>query len=308
MSRYGIAEWYGRDFLTLAPAERQVLAATAMGEGDVPQCPFRSITCNKRGGVCSLQSYTEATGSIAETDGHRVIVCPNRFEQDSLLVRWLADIVGFRPEELQLAREIPFMQSVVTKRPAGKIDLVIAADRHELRWFGLEIQAVYFSGDGMSIEFEALRKATGVLPPYPLGKRRPDWRSSSAKRLMPQLQVKGPTLRRWHSKIAVAVDTPFFESLGGPSKTPEHDLDAGDIIWLVPELRDGTLVRGHWEVLTLEASCEKLLAARAISRRDFERVLRGKLRSVQGSHDIQDAVTPHTGCHGIHSRGPVLSQ
>ena len=38
------------------------------------------------------------------------------------------------------------------------------------------------------------------------------------------------------------------------------------------------LVRGHWEVLTLEASCEKLLAAEAISRSDFENTLRDKLQ------------------------------
>lgn len=66
-----------------------------------------------------------------------------------------------------------------------------------------------------------------------------------------QLQIKGPTLRRWHSKIAVAVDRPFFASLGGPSIQPSQDLDTGDVVWLVPELRDGQLVRGHWEVLIL---------------------------------------------------------
>ena len=170
------------------------------------------------------------------------------------------------------------MQSVVTQRPAGKIDLILAADQHELKWFGLEIQAVYFSGDRMSKEFIALQKSDRNRPPYPLGKRRPDWRSSSAKRLMPQLQVKGPTLRRWHSKIAVAVDMPFFDSMGGPSANPSHDLDDGDVIWLIPELRDGKLIRRHWEVLTLEVSCEKLLAAKPVSRRKFEQVLRKKLQ------------------------------
>lgn len=69
---------------------------------------------------------------------------------------------------------------------------------------------------------------------------------------MPQFQIKGPTLRRWHSRIAVAVDRPFFTSLAGPSAQPSQDPDAGDVVWLVPELRDGQLVRGHWEVLTLD--------------------------------------------------------
>ena len=185
-----------------------------------------------------------------------------------------------------VAREVPFMRNTNTSRPAGKIDLVVAVDQHELRWFDLEIQAVYFSGPGMASEFRELEHDDQDKPPYPQETRRPDWRSSSAKRLMPQLQVKGPTLRRWHSKIAVAVDRPFFiKSLGGPSASPSHDLDSGDVIWLVPELADGRIVRGHWEVLTLEASTAKLLSAAPVQRSDFERTLRAKLQPLQGHTD-----------------------
>lgn len=199
-----------------------------------------------------------------------------------MLVQWLADIVRFQLDDVMLAREVPFMRSTTTGKSAGKIDLVIASERQGLRWFGLEVQAVYFSGAGMEAEFMALRQDRHDQPPYPLHNRRPDWRSSSAKRLMPQLQIKGPTLRRWHSKIAVAVDRPFFASIGGPSAQPSQDLDAGDVVWLVPELRDGQLVRDHWEVQTLESSSERLLAADAVTRVDFERVLLQKLQLLQG--------------------------
>ncbi len=184
-----------------------------------------------------------------------------------------------------MAREIPFMESIITNKPAGKIDLVVArtaADR--LEWYGLEIQAVYFSGPGMASEFQQLLTDDNPSPPYPTGVRRPDWRSSSAKRLMPQLQVKVPTLRRWSSKMAVAVDQPFFDSIGGPSPSYSRDLNDGDIIWLAPVLsrqEDGQyrLERGHWEVLTLEDSSAKLLAARTMQRSEFEAVLRNKLTS-----------------------------
>ena len=135
----------------------------------------------------------------------------------------------------------------------------------------------------MDVEFEALRDSQSDRPPFPRRIRRPDWRSSSAKRLAPQLQIKGPTLRRWHSKIAVAVDKPFFASIGGPSDTPSHDLDSGDVIWLVPELSGNRLERGHWEVLTLEASTEKLLSAKAIPRQEFEQALRRKLTPLSES-------------------------
>ena len=176
-----------------------------------------------------------------------------------------------------LAREVPFMRSTATGKHAGMIDLVVASEENGLRWFGLEKQAVYFSGNGMGDDFTNLHQSNHPDPPYPVHNRRPDWRSSSAKRLMPQLQVKGPTLRRWGSKIAVAVDAPFFDALGGPSKAPSHDLNSGDVVWLVPELEDGKLVRGHWEVLTLEDSADKLLAADAVARTDFEQALREKL-------------------------------
>ena len=89
-------------------------------------------------------------------------------------------------------------------------------------------------------------------------------------------------MRRWNSKIAVAVDRLFFASPGGPSTQPSHDLDAGDVVWLVPELYDRQLTPGHWEVLTLEASSEKLLAAEAVSRVDFERILHQKLQLLRG--------------------------
>ena len=217
-----------------------------------------------------------------------MITCPSRFEQDHLLVHWLAEIVGFSPDEAMIAREIPFMQSVTTNKPAGKIDLVVArTEGGRLEWYGLEIQAVYFSGPGMSTQFDVLANDANAIPPYPDQTRRPDWRSSSAKRLMPQLQVKVPTVRRWNSKIAVAVDRPFFESIEGPSANPSRDINDGDIIWMVPELSwegdEGRfrLARGHWEVLTLEASTDKLLAARTIPRDNFETALHDKLTSLE---------------------------
>ncbi len=287
--RYGIGEWYGQPFLSLAPSQRRDLALVASGEGnEIPQCPFQQSQpkCNKKGGVCSLRRYAQSEdGRIGVPVGGHVIVCPARFEEDRLLVLWLAEIVGFAPADALIAREVPFMQGTNTNKPAGKIDLVVAKTSNGgVLWHGLEIQAVYFSGSGMGSEFDSLRDDTHETPPFPTANRRPDWRSSSAKRLMPQLQIKAPTLRRWGSKVAVAVDRPFFESVGGPSPNRSHDLNDGDIIWLVPELvRDGgqhRLSRWHWEVLTLEASSDKLLAASTIRREVFEQTLLSKLKPI----------------------------
>ena len=56
---------------------------------------------------------------------------------------------------------------------------------------------------------------------------------------------------------------PFFEAIGGPSRKVSRDLDGGDIIWLVPQISDEYQLEAlHWEVLSLEDSSDKLLAAK----------------------------------------------
>ena len=102
---------------------------------------------------------------------------------------------------------------------------------------------------------------------------------------MPQLQIKVPTLRRWQAKMAVVVDRPFFNSIGGPSPAPSRDLGDGDIIWMVVDMdcndpTAGRLTRGHWEVMTLEASSDRLLAAETVPQKTFLDLLQQKLKSI----------------------------
>lgn len=283
--RYGIAEWYGEPFAVMSPARRRELAAVALGHKDaVPRCPFQhgDVTCGKKGGVCSIQTYRPRAGDqdadrIGERSSRVVTTCPKRFDQEDIVPKWLGEIVGFG--QIFLAQEVPFMRSPSTGRAAGRIDLVLSENSSATKWFGLEIQAVYFSGAGMTDDFRQLLDDVERFPPMPTSIRRPDWRSSSAKRLMPQLEVKAPTLRRWGTKLAVAVDAPFFDAVGGPSERASHDLDEGDIIWLVVQVTDEyKLEPVHWEVLSLEDSSEKLLAAKTVRRKEFEEALRSKLR------------------------------
>ena len=286
-ARYGIAEWFGEPLLALTPARRSEFARRALQRADAPQCPFQQgdVQCSKKGGVCSIQRYeSDSGGRIAGAVGEPVVVCPRRFQESQMLIRWLAEIVDIDADSAYVAREVPFMRGTRTGKAAGKIDLVIAGpEEPSFRWYGLEIQAVYFSGEGMTSEFERILDDNRSAPPFPDRVRRPDWRSSSAKRLMPQLEIKVPTLRRWSSKVAVAVDKPFFDSMGGPSRNASRDLDDGDIIWLVPEFRRSDdhsirMGRGHFEVLTLEDSRPRLLAAETISRGEFEETLRRKFQ------------------------------
>src|SRR5262249_9771065 len=113
----------------------------------------------------------------------------------------------------------------------GKVDFLVAkldaADR-AVDFAALEVQSVYVSGAGMRTAFRNFLK-TGTLDENSL--RRPDWRSSIQKRLMPQLMLKVPVFRRWGKKFFVAVDTNFFENI--PPFRHANSLENSEITWLI---------------------------------------------------------------------------
>lgn len=63
---------------------------------------------------------------------------------------------------------------------------------------------------------------------------RPDYLSSSRKRLAPQLLFKGGILHAWGKKQAVAVDRHFFATL---PKLDEVRRDEAELAWLIYDLR-----------------------------------------------------------------------
>ncbi|MEW6357858.1 MAG: NotI family restriction endonuclease [Planctomycetota bacterium] len=125
-------------------------------------------------------------------------------------------------------------------KSAGNIDVVLVAydENGKIFDFGaLEIQAVYISGN-VRDPFEQYMKSPeahaqmdwSTQPNYP----RPDYLSSSRKRLAPQLLFKGGILHSWRKKTAVALNKSFFETLP-PLKTVSKS--KADISWLIYDLR-----------------------------------------------------------------------
>jgi hypothetical protein len=104
------------------------------------------------------------------------------------------------------------------------------------RFADLEVDSVSFSGDSIIPVFNKFLSTRKM----PVGcERRPDWRSSAQKRLMPQLSLKVPVFRRWGKKFFVAVDASFFEAL--PQIRPVDGIANSEINWLVyPFERRGT--------------------------------------------------------------------
>lgn len=166
----------------------------------------------------------------------------------------------------------------------GKIDMVLVhPDTKNLRWCALEMQAVYFSGPGMTQDFKAMKTWDNPAIPFPKSIRRPDFRSSGPKRLMPQLQIKVPTISRWGKKMAVIVDLPFWKSLG--SITEVESVSNCDIAWFVVtyEQENDRLVLkpGALHLTTLDHAVEGLTGGKPTSLTTFEKTLRAKLSIVE---------------------------
>ncbi len=284
--RYGAGELYGCDLTMLTPALIRTLV-------DAPSksqpCPFRDSEslCNKNGGVCTLRQFSK-TGDKVEPvrDVSLVATCPNRSYDNNTALAWAGEVLLGTDTPIVLT-ELPFLKSTKGGRdndPAavGKIDMVLVhPEITTLQWCALEIQAVYFSGASMSRDFTVMKDWQSPGLPFPQGIRRPDFRSSGPKRLMPQLQIKVPTISRWGKKMAVVVDQAFWDSLGSISEV-DHVSNC-DIAWFVMDYQhDG---RGfHMEpkdlhLTTLDRAVEGLTGGKPTSLADFEKTLRAKLES-----------------------------
>jgi Restriction endonuclease NotI len=291
---YGIAEWYGRLYRGLGNQERLALL-----ENEHRDCPYLAAApdlapksgsrCSKKGGVCSIRNFQEDGnfGTIAAT-------CPNRFFEDKLVLKTVGKLL-LGTDKPHIAKEIPFLVRDSNKKSTeydipdnaktedvGRIDLVcVAPGSSPLLWCAVEMQAVYFSGKEMGADFRNIRNHTGNGIPATGGGRRPDFRSSGPKRLMPQLQIKVPTLRRWGKKMVVVVDEPFFGALGEMDHV-SHVSNA-DIVWVVvryKEVEDSQSAKIEIANIintTLECAVDGLTAGYPTSLPEFEAKLLAKL-------------------------------
>ena len=313
---YGIAEWYGRRFADLSDADRKTLAAAK--NTDII-CPFfaqipalgpksRKLTCNKKGGVCSLRRFIgPITPGDEVTFGLITATCPNRFLERGLVIEHIGrELLG--ADQPLFAKELPFLkrpksavaseaiaeteddeqgedaeEAVIDpgKENVGRIDLVLVNPDDRAIWSAVEMQAVYFSGKGMAADITAIKSHAGDRIPMPAETRRPDFRSSGPKRLMPQLMIKVPTLRRWGKKMVVVIDRPFFEAMDAMVAV-EHVSNC-DIVWVVVDYDEQTVtgevsLKIHMTLFTtLEDAVKGLTSGTPTTLPEFEGNLRTKL-------------------------------
>jgi hypothetical protein len=276
-TRYGIGEWYGTTLKKLSSDTRKKYAELK-GVKNLP-CPFQQSgnLCNKAGGVCSLAKYELITSKEVKLDGTQsfVTTCPNRFLENNTIFKEVGKTI-LGSNSLSVIKEVPFLKGVDSKgnkltSTVGRIDMILAKTERSkiLDWCALEIQAVYFSGTSMKRDFEKIAKNPSTLQ-FPSGNRRPDYRSSGPKRLMPQLQIKVPSLRRWGKKIAIIIDKSFYGSIA-PMEEINHMTNA-DIVWFIVDYRgkNNELKIVDTIYTTLESSVNGLTAGIPISKDDFE--------------------------------------
>jgi hypothetical protein len=196
-------------------------------------CPFNNKVPN-----CTKDKANDPLGvcSVRESDDV-AITCPVRFREDWLIADDAAAFF-FAPEAtwtslVEVRLKDKFGQS------AGNIDVVLVSydDTGRVIDFGsCEVQAVYISGNVRApFEYYMADPAnrsnmdwTGK-PHYP----RPDYLSSSRKRLAPQLLFKGGILHAWRKKQAVAIHRGFFNML---PKLSEVEPQEAELAWLVYDL------------------------------------------------------------------------
>jgi len=284
---------------TLTPREQARLDVLTekldqQNNGEQP-CPFRTDmahpTCTKPGGVCSLRLYTDHSGYFRPVDGERGLIralCPYRFQQGNTAFKHIGNSLLGDPTPTQ-AGEVGFLESTGNLHSApgedvGRIDMILVADNQpegtELKWCAVEVQAVYFSGREMAIEFRDIEDRQGKAA-MPVESRRPDYRSSGPKRLMPQLQIKVPTLRRWGKKMAILVDVAFFKSMG-EMKRVEH-LSNCDVVWFLADfVREPGEKVFRLDIVdefgtTLESAIEGLTGGEAVALEAFEARIQRKI-------------------------------
>ena len=220
--------------------------------------------------------------------------CPYRFHEGLDAFLWAGENILEDPKAIMVP-EVGFLESSKTTDSeggddVGRIDMVVdqrgeTGPAMPLHGCALEVQGVYFSGNKMELEFRAIVKAKGALI-FPAATRRPDYRSSGPKRLMPQLQIKVPTLRRWGKKMAVVVDRSFFDSMGAMVRI--DDLSLCDIAWFIVRFEEvpgkgrAKLVRDEAYYTTLEQAVDGLTGGKPLTKPQFESRIKDKILKVGG--------------------------
>jgi hypothetical protein len=197
-------------------------------------CPFNNIVPS-----CTKDKASNPLGvcSILEANSP-AIICPVRFREDWRIVEDAASF--FFPKSTKWTSLTEVRLNDAKGDSAGNIDLVLVSYNKSGRItdFGaVEIQGVYITGN-IRNPFEKYMESSNEKadfdwsekPNYP----KPDYLSSSRKRLAPQLLYKGSILKRWGKKLVVALNAGLYNTL---PELQEIAPESADMAWLIYDLK-----------------------------------------------------------------------
>lgn len=270
MSQNPLAEVFGFPADNLSP-EAERLRRNKL-------CPFNNKTCK-----CTKDKKNDPLGTCSIMDGDTpTITCPVRFRQDWLIAEDAARFFGFASDTWTVLPEVRLNDK--NGRSAGNIDVVIASYDHAERLtdFGsLEVQSVYISGNvRQPFEYYMADREARKDMVWTDTSVRPDYLSSSRKRLLPQMVYKGAILRSWGKKQAVALHKNFFATL---PKLPTVAPQRAEVAWLIYDLKKDAEANRYDLVLDevvyteFEPALLSITSPEASPIESFTEVLQGKL-------------------------------
>jgi hypothetical protein len=164
-----------------------------------------------------------------------VITCTTRFREDWLMIESAAEFAFGADASWTSLSEIKLVDK--NGQSAGNIDFVLVPynDKGQLIDFvSLEVQGVYISGN-LRNPFEEYMKRPSKDFEWPTAYNypKPDYLSSSRKRLIPQMLYKGGILHTWKKKQTAALQRSFFETL---PNLPTTSKSKADIAWFLYDL------------------------------------------------------------------------
>lgn len=198
-------------------------------------CPF-----NNKVPSCTKDKATAPLGVCSiYHNSNTVITCPVRFRESWLITDAASQFFFSDGSFWTSIMEVNLNDK--HGKTAGHIDIVLVAydNRGRVIDFGaIEVQAVYISGNiRRPFEFY-MQKPNKYQGMSWIGQRnypKPDYLSSSRKRLIPQMLYKGGILRSWGKKQAIALQKSLFETM---PEMPTVEAKQADIAWMIYDLEE----------------------------------------------------------------------
>jgi hypothetical protein len=241
-------------------------------------CPYNNIVsnCTKNSldfplGVCSL--FHKGTPTI---------ICPIRFREDWKIISDAASFIF--PDKSKWTHIGEVRLNDKSGKSAGNIDYVLVSydEKGRVIDFGsLEVQAVYITGNLTGPFTSYLEEPTPEFNweqalKYP----KPDYLSSSRKRLVPQIIAKGSILKQWNKKQAIALQSNFYKTLPALPEVPKENSDFALFLYdLIPNAETKTLSLTLTKIVyTLFSEALKQIAKfEAGPENEFKKILQRKL-------------------------------